>query len=396
MMRWMKLLLPLAIVLLGAAAATSMIMSRKAPDTHVREIKPPLVRTLQVKLEDVRLTVRSQGTVSPRTQSTLVPEVSGPLIFVDRAFAAGGFFESGTVLLKVDPHHYRQALVQARAAVAQTELRLAQEEAEGEVAREEWEDLGEGEVSPLTLREPQIAEARAAVEAARSAVLTAERNLDRTMIRAPYDGRVRSKHVDLGQYVTPGTQLASIYAVDFAEVRLPLPDADLAFVDLPLVYRGDEGEESRPAVTLRSEFAGQLFEWHGRIQRTEGEIDPRSRMVHVVAVVADPYGRGENPDRPPLAAGMYVEAHIVGREVADVAIVPRTAIRNRNQVLIVDDDDRLRFRDVDVLRHEDGSTLIASGLMPGERVLLSNLTTVTDGMRVRLEDDESGDARTKQ
>ncbi len=236
----------------------------------------------------------------------------------------------------------------------------------------------------MTLRIPQVAEAEAALASARAALVRAERDLERTRIRAPYAGRVREKNVDLGQYVTPGTPLARIYAVDYAEIRLPLPDADLAFVDLPLVYRDAESGKSGPEVILRSEFAGRTFQWRGRVVRTEGEIDPRSRMVHAVARVKDPYGRGEDPNRPPLAAGMYVEAEIIGHRVEGVVVIPRTALRERDRVLIVDEDDQLQFRKVDVLRISEDRAVIASGLSEGDRLCLTNLVAVTAGMRVEV------------
>jgi len=388
MKKWQKVTYPLVVIVIGALGAGAMLLARKEPETRIPEPPVPLVRVMPVALEDLLLSVKSQGTVSPRTESTLVTEVAGRVLEVHQSFVAGGFFEEGDLLLEIDPYDYRQALIQARSAVAQAQLRLAQEQAEAEVAREQWDDLGGGEASPLTLRVPQVAEAEAALASAGATVVRAERDLERTRIRAPYAGRVREKNVDRGQYVTPGTPLAKIYAVDFAEIRLPLPDADLAFVDLPLVYRGSETRRPGPEVILRSEFAGRSYEWRGRLVRTEGEIDPRSRMVHTVARVKDPYGRGDDPDRPPLAAGMYVEAEIIGRAVEGVAVIPRTALRSGSRVLVVDDDDRIEFRDVVVLRVSDDQAVIGSGLSDGERVCLSNLAAVTDGMRVRIFGDE--------
>jgi RND family efflux transporter MFP subunit len=218
--------------------------------------------------------------------------------------------------------------------------------------------------------------------AAEANLKTAQRNLERTEVRAPYAGRVREKNVDVGQFVTVGAPVARIYAVDAAEVRLPLPDEDLAYLDLPLNYRGESGRIRGPVVTLRAGFAGRIHEWQGRIVRTEGEIDPRTRMVHVVAEVPDPYGRGPDPTRPPLAAGMFVEAEIVGRTVENVAVVPRAALRSPGQVLIVDADSRLRFRDVDVLRATTDELFILDGLETGDRVNISPVEVVSDGMEV--------------
>ena len=382
--RTLKLVLPLVVVAGAALGAWAMYLAREQPQIRAPEATIPLVRVQTVELRDVRLTVRSQGTVSPRTESTLLPEVSGQVIEVSSSFAPGGFFETGNMLLRLDPHDYGQTVIQAEATVAQAELRLAREEAESEIARREWSELGEGTASPLTLREPQLAEARASLAAARAALEQARRNLERTTIRAPYAGRVRSKNVDVGQFVGPGTALARIYAVDYAEVRLPLPDADLAHVELPLDYRGESESRRGPEVVLTAEFAGKVHTWRGHIVRTEGEIDPRSRMVHTVARVENPYGRGSDPQRPPLAAGMFVEAELLGRVAPDAAVLPRTALRG-DRVLIVDQQERLRFRDVEVVRRTRDEAIIGAGLEAGDRVCLSNLTAVSDGMQVRVE-----------
>jgi len=383
MTRMLKIVLPVAVVAVGALIAVAMIRSKDQPETRDLEVPVPVVRVQAVELTELRLSVRSQGTVSPRTESALVPEVSGRITWVAPSFASGGFFERDEVLFRVDAHDYRQAVVQARAVVTRAELRLEQERAEAEVARREWGDLGEGEATPLTLREPQVAEANASVEAARAAFERAERDLARTDVRAPYAGRVRSKEVDVGQFVTRGAPVARVYAVDYAEVRLPLPNGELAFIDLPLDYRGESGREPGPRVTLSARFAGKTHAWEGRLVRTEGEIDPRSRMVHAVARVKDPYARGADRDRPPLAAGLFVEAEIEGRLVRDVAVIPRAAVRGDDRVLVVSDDDRLHFRSIEILRRQRDRVVVASGLAEGERLCVSPLAVVTEGMRVR-------------
>jgi multidrug efflux system membrane fusion protein len=384
MSRILKVLLPLIVLATGALAAKLLIDSRAEPETRIPVVLPPLVNVLPVALEDVELTVTSQGTVSPRTEGVLVPEVSGRVTEISPSLISGGFFEAGELLLRIDSDDYKQALVQTKASVTQAELRLALEEAEAEVALEEWEQLGDEDASPLTLRVPQVADAKAAVAAAKATVERAERDLRRTEVRAPYAGRVRNKSVDLGQFVVRGNPVATIYAVDYAEVRLPLPDDQLAFIDLPLDYRGGRSARSRLRVILRADFAGQVHEWDGTIVRTEGEIDPRSRMVHAVAQVKDPYGSAGRGDRPPLAAGLFVEAEILGRRAEGIAIIPRSALRERNQVLIVDDDERLRFREVQVLRNKHNQVYLSSGLAEGERVVVTPLASVSDGMRVRV------------
>ena len=382
LVRILQSVLPL--VVLGAAglAAYAMVISRPPVETQVPRVEPPGVRVDTVRLETVQLSVESEGTVRPRTESQLVPEIAGRVNWVAPSFASGGFFEAGDVLVKIDSFNYQQAMIGARAQLAQARLRLAQEEAESDIARREWAALGRGDPRALTLREPHLEDARAAVAAAEAALERAVRDVERAEITAPYAGRIQSKGVDVGQFVTVGAPVAAIYAVDVAEVRLPLPDDQLAYLDLPLSYR--DGLSGRgPRVVLRASFAGEIHEWRGRIARTEGEIDPVTRMIHVVAEVQDPYASGPDPTRPPLAVGMYVQAVIDGRTFEDVAVLPREALRGRNQVLVVTDG-HLYFRDVDVLRATADAIYVREGLAPGELVTVSAIDAPTEGMRVQV------------
>ncbi len=387
----LKILLPMATLALAMAWAWKIFNDRPVVETRPPEVPVPVVRAVPAQLQTLRLTVMSQGTVAPRTQTTLFPEIAGRVLQVSPSLADGGFFEAGAELLRIDPTDYQLQVVQAEAQIAQAQLSLETEEAQAEVARKEWQSLGKGEASPLLRRVPQIARARAALSSAQAALAQAERNLEKTRISAPFAGRVLRKNVDIGQYVSPGTPMATIYSVDYAEIRLPLPDEELAYVDLPLSYRGDGSQKRQPVVLLRSEFGQRNHSWTGRIVRTDGTIDPQTRMIHAIAQVADPYGRGPDPDRPPLAVGMFVEAEIQGRLMKDVVALPRAALRGEDQVLVVDPESKLRFRPVNVVRLERERVLIDSGLQEGELVSLATLTTVVDGMKVRVQQDS--DAR---
>ena len=384
----LKGVLPLALLGVAALAAITMIRNRPEAEIQPPQIAPPGVRVHAVELEDVDLSVISEGTVQPRTESELVPEISGRVISIAPSFAEGGFFEEGDTLLEIDPFDYQQAVISARSQLAQSRLRLAQEEAEAEIAQREWDEIGEGDPRALTLREPQLEDARAGVAAAEANLVRAERDLDRAEVRAPYAGRVRRKNVDVGQFVTIGNSVGTIYSVDVAEIRLPLPDAELAYLDLPLSYRGSETRLG-PRVTVRTTFAGATHAWDGRIVRTESEIDPVSRMVHVVAEVMDPYSSGPDPNRPPLAVGMYVDAEIEGRRFGRLAVIPRAALRGRDQVMLVDEESRLRFRTIDILRLTTASIYVRDGLQTGERVAISTVDSPTDGMLVQV---TNGDA----
>jgi len=379
----LRILLPLIVIGLGAFVAFTMIQNRPEPETQTVEITPPSVRVIVTQPETVRLKVRAEGTVAPRTETELVPEVSGRVTMISESLAVGGFFEAGEVLLEIDRREYELAAVRAQAAISQAELRLATEEEEAELARSEWESLGQGEPRPLVVRAPQIAEAKALLASAEAAYEKAEYDLERTVAKAPFAGRVREKRVDVGQFVSRGSSVARLYSVDFAEVRLPISDNELEFVNLPLAYRGQNERAAGPRVTLLADFAGKRHTWQGRIVRTEGEIDPRSRMVQAIAQVEDPYGKAR-PGRPPLAVGMFVEAEIYGKTAANVFVLPRIVLRGADQVLVVDNENRLRFRTVDILRTESDQVIIRSGLEAGERVGISIVEAAVDGMTVRV------------
>ncbi|MEZ5363055.1 MAG: efflux RND transporter periplasmic adaptor subunit [Bryobacterales bacterium] len=381
--------LPLAVLGFGAWSAKTMIENRPEPEKKVPEVEAPLVRVIEAKSENIRLTVNTEGVVAPRTESQLVPEVSGRVLWTSPSLVAGGFFDEGQILLKIDPREYELAVVRSESAIAQAKTRLATEEQEASVARKEWEALGEGEPTPLVLRVPQVNEAKAALASAEAALAQAKFDLERTVVKAPFDGRVREKSVDVGQYVQRGQSVARLYSVDVAEVRLPIPDEQLAYINLPLAYRNVAGSQNAqgPTVVLESEFAGETHQWRGRIVRTEGEIDPRTRMIHAIAQVEDPYARKGSSRRPPLAVGMFVKAEIYGNSVKAVAI-PRTAIRGENTVLVVNDQGRIEFRQLDIFRQERDRVLARGGVQDGERICVSTLEAAVDGMPVRVLKDE--------
>lgn len=380
-----KIILPVLFIAAALFGAWIMIETRAEVKPEAVEKIIPTVRMVVAEPKNVRLSIHSQGTVTASTVTDLVPEVSGKIRYVSPSLVAGGFFEKGDILLRIDPYDYELALTRARAEVAQAELRLEQERAEAAVAAEEWEKVGNEEsASPLVLRVPQVAQAQAALRAAQANLEQAERDLKRTELEAPFNGRVRLENVDIGQYVSRGSVSAQLYAIDTAEIRLPLPDEDLAYVDIPLSYRnGSDSNDTGPEVLLKADWAGEEYVWKGRIVRTEGEIDTSTRMLYAVAEVKDPYAHGKDPKRPPLSVGMFVRAEILGNRISGVFILPRAAIRGSDTVYIVDREGKLRFRQVDVYKRERERVIIRSGLEKGEMVCISPLETVVDGMEVR-------------
>jgi len=391
MKRAFKIVLPL--VVLGASIVIAVTLLATGPEAERRKQPPaqPSIEIMVTTPQTYQVDVRSRGTVSPRTQSTLVPEVSGRIVEVAASFRNGGFFDKDDVLVTIDPRDYEIAVTIARSELAQARLKLREEEAQAEQARQDWKKLGGGaEPTALVLRKPQMASARAAVAAAEGRLRQAEIDMQRTRIRAPYVGRLLEKSVDIGQYVAQGTVLATIYAVDYVEIRLPLTDEQQAFVDLPELYRGEgDAPETTPKVILTARIGGKEHTWEGRIVRTEGSIDTKSRQLFAVAQVDDPYGR--NGDRPPLKVGQFVEARIQGRHLDNAYVIPREAVRSNNEVFVVDDDDRLRRRALNIAWRDADHVVVMDGFAPNERISLTPLSFAADGVQVRIADTPEGE-----
>jgi len=335
------------------------------------------VRVLEAEKTSIQLEVVSQGTVEPRQQSELIPEASGRVSWVSPNLVAGGYFKKNDVLLKIDDRDYRSTVARNQAALTRTQ-------AEEELARYELARMKELVKNKLVsqssleavLRNYRIA--KAILQDARLTLDQAKRDLLRTEVHAPYDGLVRNERVDIGQYVTRGQSIASVYASNSIEVRLPLADQQLAYLSIPLGYRGEIAKDHRSIVLLSTEYGGSLYEWQGKLVRTEAEIDSKSRMVTaVVRVRAE-----DNPGQPELPIGLFVSAKIKGRWVDNVIRLPRAALRSSNQVLVVGADNRLTFRTVEIMRHENDNILISRGIRDGEVINISPIQTVIEGMRV--------------
>jgi RND family efflux transporter MFP subunit len=378
----LKILLPIILLLTGIACAWAVIATRpqlaiKNPGTEV-----PLVTVIQVEPQTLRLNVHSQGVVTPQNQIDLIPEVSGKIIQFHDDFVVGGFFTRNEVLVTIDPRDYDYAIALAQAQIAEAKRQLAMEQAQAEQAHTEWQALGEGTASSLAMREPQLAEARAKLIAAEASLLQAQTKRSRCEIRAPFTGRLQTRLVGLGQTIQAGEKLAHIYSTDIAEIRLPLPTDQLAYLDLPL-GTGNRQCSDCPKVTLNSDFAGTVQTWEGRIVRSEGKMDDTTGVLYAVAEVQHPYTQMEG--HPPLLAGLFVKAAVQGKELHDVFVLPRIAVNASQQVLVVDAGLHLHIRQLEVLRNEQDRILVKQGLNKGDQIVTSGIQVPVEGMKVRLE-----------
>lgn len=370
---------PVVVVALGMVLAIGIVWT--GPEVEVRQAddRVPVVETMRARAETRRMTVAAHGAVVPKTESNLVAEVSGRVVAVAPAMVSGGFFEKGDVLVEIERLDYEAALEQTHANLASAESELDNAEKAYERRREltESDSISQAQHDEAQNR---LALARASLRAATAQVARAERDLARTRLVAPYDGRVRSERVDAGQFVNRGEAIAALYSIDFAEVRLPVRDEELAFLPLSIGRAVADADAPTPVI-LRAPFAGKDRTWLANVVRTEGELDAQTRMVNLIAQVKAPYDQGD--DAPPLTVGLFVEAEIIGTEFEDVVRVPRSAVMEGDRVRIVTADNRLEFRSVDVLRRTGDTIFLNGGVRDGESICLSELPGATEGQRVQ-------------
>jgi RND family efflux transporter MFP subunit len=372
----------IAILALGVVGMGVLIASKPEIERHEPVAPIPVVRIINAEVGPQSVLIKGEGTVRPLREITLMPEVDGKVVYISPTLVDGGEFRKGDTLLRIDPVDYQLAVTLAKAKVKDSESNLKLAEEEAAAAREEWYldhvDVGDSTVQrkppPLVAREPQLAAARAKLEADQADFRKALLNLERTELKAPFDGRVSEENVDIGQYVSVGQALATLYSTEAAEIVVPLRNEDLFWFHVPGFTPGNS--PGSPAEVL-ARIAGREQSWLGEVVRTEGKLDERTRMINVVIRVEKPYAK-----KPPLAVGLFVKVDIQGRTLPNATIIPRSALHQDNVVWVVDEHGRLQFHKVDVARVQGDEVMVEAGLKDGEKVVISPLKAVTDGMVV--------------
>jgi len=380
--KYLKAAAPVLVLALGFGVVQIMSAAKPAPEKKEEEQRLVSLLYTEAREQAVHLAVGTQGEVRPHTEIDLTPQVAGRIVAISEKFAEGAGFEPGETLIQLDDADYRLALARAEAGVAAAEVVLLQARAAAAIKRQQWEAAKPGrKPTPLQVNRPQVAEAEAELRSAKAELADAKLNLARTQIKLPFRGRVIRRDVGVGQYVTASTVLGRAFATDRVEVRLPLTDSQLLELDLPMGFVATE-KNPGPRVTLSAQVGPQEHRWQGRIVRTQAAVDQQTRLIYAVAEVADPYGAGAS-DGVPLAVGLFVTAEAEGVRERRALVLPRDALRSADKVYVVDEDNRLDIRTVEVLSTSEDRVVIASGLADGERVVTSTVANAVDGMEVQ-------------
>jgi RND family efflux transporter MFP subunit len=322
--------------------------------------------------------------VTPKYETQLIAQVNGEIVELSEAFQRGGFVKKDQLLARIDPNDYQATLIDAQASMASARAALEKEVAQGKVAEREWQQITDSSPTELSLRKPQLAQEIARVKAAQAAVLRAERNLERTEIRAPYDAMIDSRDIGLGTFVSVGKQIGHLLATDVAQIRLPVADSELAFLN-------KQGVNAQ--VSLQGVYAGQKRQWQAIIKRSEGVVDSNSRMTYLVAEVKDPYQLlKSDTKKAPLRFGSYINAQIIGNQLAQATTLPRYLVID-GKVAVLGEDSRLHYVAIDIIRQQGSEVIVANGLLDGNRLIVSALDYPIEGMKLALEtkEDNSGD-----
>jgi RND family efflux transporter MFP subunit len=381
----------LTIIAIGVLGLVLLMVFRPRPAAQEPPRRVPLVVTAPADVRSGNLTIRGNGTVRPKSQIVLSSQVAGRVEWVSPAFASGGRFEKGDLLLRIEQADYVNRVDAASAAVAQRQVEVLQWEEEQELAREEYQRLAVREgldaqdsasLSSLIFREPQLQAAKAGLKSAEAQLADARLALGRTRIAAPFDGMVRSKSVDVGQYVAPGQNLGSLYDTDEVEIAVPLTDAEAALVEG--IWEAGAGDEAtRIPATVRASFGGREYEWPAYLDRAEGALNEETRTVDVVVRVPDPFVM-DDTGRPPLLLGTYASVDIQGEAREAYAVLPRPALRDGDAVYVVEQDTLLVIRPAVMLQEVGGEVFVSADMSPGDRVVISPMDIVTDSMTVEI------------
>lgn len=380
----LKWALSIGVMLVAAAGAAVFIATKEEPPRAEKPLEGVLVQVIVVEAGDHEVDLQAKGTVVPAQEVVLQPELGGRVVWQSPELVAGGEFRTGQPILKIDPRDYELAVESFRSEVNRAKLDFRLEARRGDVAKREWNSFGDIDATEdqraLAQREPQLESAKLALRAAQSALKKAELDLARTTLRAPFNAMVVSENVDPGQLISSQTSVARLVGTDEFHVQVSVPVASLRTMRV----QTEDSPGSQVEVTQR---VGQdTIERTGEVIRQLPDLDPGGAMARILVSIDQPLGDGKGL---PLLLGSFVDVAVAATPVLNAVQVPRAAIRNGRDVYVMNQDDQLEVRKVDIAWTNRDSVLVTAGVEPNERVIVSRIPTAIPNMLLRAAEDPS-------
>jgi RND family efflux transporter MFP subunit len=378
-----KIIIPLIIILASFVIMKLLIADRPEPKKEVRRDPGILVQVMKAERNDIEVVIHGTGTVEAAEEISIIPQVSGRIIYASPNLDVGGFFKTGELLFEIEDTDYRLALERSLSVRSKAEYELASIESQAQIARAEWARINTNNnipPNPLVLFEPQLKSAKSELASATASVKQAKLDLERTKMKSPFNSRVRSENIDLGQYVKNGTGVAVLAGTDTAEISVPLSLDDISWLRVP--HRAETATGSPATVFLN--IRNKQYEWQGSVVRSTGEVDTKSRMMQLVVEISDPYGLARKQTlHPTLAVGTFVDVSIKGKKLKNVFVIPRMALRDDSTIWIMDKDSGLQIREITPVRIERENIIVSDGINDGDLIILSNISGAANGMKLR-------------
>lgn len=382
--RRLKWVLSIGILVASILGALLLVATKEEPPRAPKPLEGTLVEVTQIQARRHEVDLHAKGTVVPAKEIVLQPELGGRVVWQSPELVAGGRFDAGEPILRIDARDYQLAVESYRSQVRRAKLELTLEARRGEVAKREWESFGEMDASDdqraLAQREPQLEASKLDLKAAQSALKKAELDLKRTVLRAPFNAMVVSEDVDLGQLLNPQTPVARLVGTDEFHVQVSVPVGALRTVRV----RSDARSGSE--VTIIQRVGAGTIERHGEVIRQLPDLDPGGSMARLLVSIENPLGRkGELP----LLLGSFVDVAIAAQPIDNAIRLPRAALRNGREVYVMNDENLLEIHEVEIAWTEPDSVLITGGLAPNERVVISRIATPVPNMLLRTAEPDS-------
>lgn len=382
----------IVILVVSLAVARYMLTHKPKPQRRKPVASAPAVVARELAMTSHQLTIRVQGTVVPATEVALKTRVGGEVVWIHPELIEGGLVTKGQTLVKLDPEDYQLALTGKKANLESAIYDLKAEQGQQEIARSEWEILGLGDKASeldreLALRQPQLAAKQAQLKAAQAQVRQAELDLERTIVKSPFNAVVQSVMIDIGAQVSPQGTLAGIVGSDIFHIKALVPLDRLKWIILP------DNSRSRSSEALVNTSTGKVRK--GRVLKLMGDLEPNGRLAKILIEVKDPMDLKESHSkRNPMLLGDYVNVLIQGKTVEDVFVIDREHLKDGNTILTVSNEDLLVIKEVKIIWQGEKEVLVKD-IAPGTRMVVSDMSAPVEGMKVRVKTNEESESRSQ-